>query len=123
MIDSAQAGAQRLHLSEREWQIVTEIVTQHLPMKTVWAFGSRATGRLLKKFSDLDLAVEGTLTWAERAAVSEAFDESLLNFKVDVVESGLVDAEFLGRIERDFVLVQQAITDRMKSGSSAFGEG
>jgi predicted nucleotidyltransferase len=68
--------------------------------------GSRASGRRLKRFSDLDLAVEGKLTWPERAQVSDAFEESLLPFKVDVVELDMVDADFRERIAKDFVLVQ-----------------
>jgi predicted nucleotidyltransferase len=106
---AAQAEiGKRLTISEREWDIVSEILTKHLAGRTVWAFGSRATGRRVKQFSDLDLAVSGQLTWAKRAALSEAFDDSLLNFKVDVVESSMVDADFWARIERDFVVLQTA---------------
>jgi len=105
---STQTGlAERLHISEREWEIVADILAKYLPGKTVWAFGSRATGQRIKRFSDLDLAVAGTLSWPERAAVSEAFDEALLNFKVDLVELDLVDDDFKERIEKDFVLLQQ----------------
>jgi hypothetical protein len=49
---------------------------------------------MLKRFSDLDLAVEGKLPWQESAGLDEAFDESPLPNKVDVVELGLVGAEF-----------------------------
>jgi predicted nucleotidyltransferase len=108
MTSSAQAGwAERLQISEREWAIVAEILEKYLAGKTVWAFGSRATGKHVKRFSDLDLAVPGRLTWEERTVVSEAFDESLLSFKVDVVELELVDSDFRQRIEKDFVLLQR----------------
>jgi predicted nucleotidyltransferase len=96
-----------LHMPEHELEQVKAILQQHIPGRKVWAFGSRATGgRMLKRFSDLDLAVEGKLTWPERAELSEAFDESPLPIKVDVVELGLVDAEFRERIEKDFVVVK-----------------
>jgi nucleotidyltransferase substrate binding protein (TIGR01987 family) len=96
-----------LHLPEQEFELVRAILKEHIPGKAVWVFGSRATGgRMLKRFSDLDLAVEGKLTWPERAALAEAFDESLLPVKVDVVEQGLVEADFWERIEKDFVVVQ-----------------
>jgi predicted nucleotidyltransferase len=109
MASSAQiALAVRLQISEREGAIVAEIVEKFLAGRTVWAFGSRATGKHVKRFSDLDLAVPGRLTWEERTALSEAFDESLLSFKVDVVELDLVDADFKQRIEKDFVYVQGA---------------
>jgi len=109
MTSASQAGlAERLQISEREWEIVAKILEQHLAGKTVWAFGSRAPGKRVKRFSDLDLAVPGTLTWAERAVLSESFDEALVNFKVDVVEMGLVDTDFRQRIEKDFVRLQGA---------------
>jgi predicted nucleotidyltransferase len=99
--------ADRLSLSEVDMQIVHDILQMVLPGREVWAFGSRATrSRMLKRFSDLDLAVEGQLTWTERAELAEAFDESLLPVKVDVVELGLVDADFRERIEKDFMVVQ-----------------
>lgn len=99
-----------LHLSERELELVRAILKEHLPGKAVWAFGSRATGgRMLKRFSDLDLAVEGRLAPGEWMTLVDAFDESLLPIKVDVVELGSVDKEFRERIERDFVVVQRAV--------------
>jgi predicted nucleotidyltransferase len=99
--------AERLSLAEKDMLIVHEVLQSFIPGRLVWAFGSRATGgRRLKRFSDLDLAVEGKLTWPERAGLADAFDESLLPIKVDVVELGLVDADFRERIEKDFVVVQ-----------------
>ena len=97
--------AERLSLREKDMEIVCEILQSVIPGREVWAFGSRARQRRLKRFSDLDLAVEGKLTWPERAQLADAFDDSLLPIKVDVVELGLVDAEFRGRIEKDFVVV------------------
>ena len=47
--------------------------------------------------------------------MSEAFDESLLSFKVDVVELDLVDADFRQRIEKDFVLLQGASNEAQPS--------
>jgi predicted nucleotidyltransferase len=102
-----QAVSAGLHLAERDLELVREILREHIPGRAVWAFGSRATGgRMLKRFSDLDLAVDGELTWKQRAALREAFEESLLPIKVDVVELGLVEAEFRERIVGDFVVVQ-----------------
>jgi predicted nucleotidyltransferase len=99
-----------LGVTPHEWEQVCSILREQLHGKRVWAFGSRASGRRLKRFSDLDLAVEGKLTWPERAQVSDAFEESLLPFKVDVVELDMVDADFRERIVKDFVLVQPGDT-------------
>jgi predicted nucleotidyltransferase len=98
-----------LYLLDHELEQVRAILRKHIPGRMVWAFGSRATGgRMLKRFSDLDLAVDGALTWPERAALADDFEESPLPIKVDVVELGLVDADFRERIEKDFVVVQRA---------------
>ncbi len=99
--------AKGLHVSPQEMEVVAGILRKHVAGRRVWAFGSRATGKRLKRFSDLDLAVEGTLTWEQQTRLAADFDESLLPFKVDVVELGKLDAGFRGRIERDFVEVQE----------------
>jgi predicted nucleotidyltransferase len=101
--------AERLSLREQDVEIVREVLTKVIPGRTVYAFGSRAKGNKVKQFSDLDLALHGELTWFERASLTEEFDESLLPIKVDVVELGLVDADFRERIEKDFVVVQQSV--------------
>ncbi len=102
----ASTRKDKVLVTAQEWNIVTGILAEVLPERRVWAFGSRATGVRLKKHSDLDLAVEGKLTWEERAKLSEAFDESLLPFKVDVVESEMVEAGFPARVEKDLLIVQ-----------------
>ena len=102
--------AERLQISQREWDLVVQILASHLTNHTVWAFGSRATGLRVKRFSDLDLAVSGRLTSEKRAALNETFDEALINFKVDVVELDILDTEFKQRIEQDFVLLQDAFS-------------
>ena len=95
-----------IHLQPYEWEIVAAILRKHVPGKAVWAFGSRATGRRVKRFSDLDLAVEGRLDAGESYGLEEDFDESSLPIKVDVVQLGAITPEFRARIEKDFVLVQ-----------------
>ena len=99
-------AARSLHLSPDHLEIVRSILRREVPGIRVWAFGSRATGYLVKRFSDLDLAVEGGLTWDQRARLVEAFDESLLPIKVDLVETELLTPEFRERIAKDFVPVQ-----------------
>lgn len=108
MTTSVQTSiAERLQISPREWNLVAAILAQHIPGRTVWAFGSRATGLRVKRFSDLDLALEGRLISAERAGLFDAFDEAPINFKVDIVEMDLIDADFRRRIEKDFLLLQE----------------
>ena len=107
MVGAAPQQAQDgLFMRARDVALVKVILAELLPGIAVWAFGSRANGRHVWRFSDLDLAIDGQLSWHQRGALSQAFDESDLPMKVDVVELPMVDPEFLERIRRDFVAVQ-----------------
>ena len=67
--------------------IVERILADHVPGCEVRAFGSRATWSE-KDYSDLDLAVvgEGPLPRGALARLKEAFEESRLPMRVDVVD-------------------------------------
>lgn len=95
----------QLHLSASELTIVHSILEANLPGRKVWAFGSRATGLRLKRFSDLDLAIDGNLSLLESARLSEAFDQSSLAMKIEVVPLEGMSAEFLQRVQRDFLRI------------------
>ena len=95
-----------LFLAPRYRAILLDLLQRYVPEDTVWAFGSRATGKYLGRFSDLDLAVEKRLPGGVRASLMEALDESDLPIKVDFVELDKVDAAFADRIRPDFVLVR-----------------
>lgn len=91
-----------------EWEELTVILRQHLPSRQVWAFGSRATGQRVKRFSDLDLAIGGEeLPLGECDRLAEALCESRLPFKVDIVDLSAITPEFRARIEPEMVLVQK----------------
>jgi len=67
---------------------VLDILHENLPLNTqAWVFGSRATGRA-RRYSDLDLAIDAgrRLTLDETAKLTEAFSESDLPCRVDVVD-------------------------------------
>jgi len=65
---------------------VLEILKNHIPDTSVWAFGSRVRGHE-RQASDLDLVIMNTekINRAVLLDVKEAFDESLLDIKVDVL--------------------------------------
>lgn len=91
--------AETIHADPSELAIVREILHRHLPNGVaVFVFGSRA-GRTPKRFSDLDLCLEGSgpLPLATMARLAEDFDESLLPWKVDLVDRASVSPQF-GRI-------------------------
>jgi predicted nucleotidyltransferase len=112
-----------LHLEPRHLAIVQEILRRHIPDRSVWAFGSRASGRLLRKYSDLDLAVEGELEWGTAGCLRDDFDECLLPIKVDIVELGSVDPSFRTRIEKDFVVVQEPLAPGLSPARIEVGAG
>ena len=100
----------RLGLRHREWETVRAILKAHVPEFEVWAFGSRAAGTAWA-YSDLDLAIAGEepLDSARRAALHEAFVESDLPWKVDLVDWVSVGDRFRQAVEaRGRVMVQQA---------------
>ena len=86
-----------IDITAEQFAIVSDILERYLPPgATVWAFGSRAT-HTAKKSSDLDLVVDhqGTpLTLFEESVLKEAFDNSLLPFKVDIVDWSSISDSF-----------------------------
>ncbi len=100
-------GTKPLFLVPQYQELLGELLQRYVPDQPVWAFGSRATGRYLWRFSDLDLAVERRLEPGVRSDLLDALDESDIPVKVDLVELDRVDAAFAARIRPDFVLVQE----------------
>jgi predicted nucleotidyltransferase len=85
-----------IDLPAGDYRLVLEILGATLPPKThVWAFGSRATGRA-RRYSDLDLAVDAgrRLTLDETAILAEAFSDSDLPYRVDLVDWCSIDDRF-----------------------------
>jgi uncharacterized protein len=84
-----------LELSANELLLVQEILRRHLPDREILVFGSRATQKA-KPFSDLDLAILGNQPVPSEvmADLKEAFDESVLSFKVDLLEWVHTDESF-----------------------------
>jgi uncharacterized protein len=85
---------------------VRRILELHVPVRTVRAFGSRVRGTT-KPFSDLDLAVMGDVPMDSRtlAELKDAFAESNLPFRVDVVDWAVTSETFKGIIEEAFEVV------------------
>lgn len=90
-------------LAPAELAEVRAILARHLPDSVkVWVFGSRAGGNP-KPWSDLDLVLEGSdvLPLSLLAELAEAFDESALPWKVDLVDRRTVTPQFRAIIDRD----------------------
>ena len=105
-----------IDLNPNHLATVLRILAQHVPKCEVRAFGSRATWTS-KDYSDLDLAVVGedALDWRTLARLKEAFEESSLPMRVDVVDWHATSASFRKVIEQDYVVVQMG-TKQATSG-------
>ena len=88
---------------------VQRILAEHVPECEVRAFGSRAAWTA-KDYSDLDLAVVGAgpLDWRTLGRLKEAFEESSLPMRVDVLDWHAIPDSFRQAIERGYVVIQQA---------------
>lgn len=84
-----------INLKENEKNIVLEILAKFVPERKVGVFGSRAAENI-KPFSDLDIVVFGEkpLTFLEIDDLREAFSESDLLMRVDIVDWAKTSEEF-----------------------------
>ena len=93
-----------IDLNPNHLATVKAILAEHVPECEVRAFGSRATWTA-KDYSDLDLAVvgEGDMDWQTLGRLKEAFEESDLPMRVDVLDWHTISDGFRKVIERDYV--------------------
>ena len=100
----------QLDISSEHLAIVQQILRQLVPSCEVWAFGSRVKGAA-KPFSDLDLVVmsQQPLSLALMASLHEAFSESDLPWKVDIVDWSTTSPQFRAVIEQQKVKVQALV--------------
>lgn len=83
-----------LALAPRHLALVRQLLHTHAPHHRAYVFGSRVVLKpgdrsRLKPHSDLDLALEGPPLKPEQSfALREAFSESDLPMRVDLVETG-----------------------------------
>jgi uncharacterized protein len=98
-----------LILSTNHLATVQELLRHHLPGVEVRGFGSRAGGHP-KPASDLDLMVfsEKPLEPRSYALLGDAFAESDLPFKVDVIDARTTTPSFRAQALAESVVVQSA---------------
>lgn len=90
-------------LKPQEKKLVIDLITQHLPNTTVWAFGSRVTFTS-SPYSDLDLvAFTNPSQQAQVSMLKEAFEESNLPFRVDFLEWDSIPENFRQNIEGEVI--------------------
>lgn len=98
----------QIDLLPQDLKIVCEILKTHAGNYAVWAFGSRVKGNA-KKYSDLDLVImtNHPLSFSKMAILKEAFDESNLPIRVDIVDWADTSETFRKIIEQNKVVIQE----------------
>jgi len=89
-----------LDLSQHELEVVRSILDRFVPDAEIIVFGSRIHGTA-KPRSDLDLAIKpkSALDWKLLAEIKEAFQESDLPFRVDILDWNDITPAFRKAIE------------------------
>lgn len=98
-----------LDISPHHLQCVKDILRHYIPDNTeIWVFGSRITDKA-KPFSDLDIAIacadHRPLTQTELLDLEEAFNESPLPWKVDIVDMHQITKTFYDIINQNKILL------------------
>ncbi len=96
-----------IDLAPHHLEKVRRILGKHVPHCEVRAFGSRVNWTA-KDYSDLDLAVVGSGMLSDDTLrhLKEAFEESDLPFRVDVLDWRTVSLEFQKVIEKQYEVIQ-----------------
>ena len=98
-----------IDIGRDELDTVRHILHEHAPRLEVRAFGSRVSWTA-RKTSDLDLALmtEQPLDIARMAELRDAFTESDLPFRVDIVDWASTSDNFRQLINCDYVVLIQS---------------
>ena len=85
---------------------VKKILAQYVPGSEIRAFGSRITSAT-KPYSDLDLAIvaQDKIPHEVLMALKDAFQESSLPFRVDVLDWQRISPEFREVIARKYIVI------------------
>ncbi len=96
---------QRIDLAPKQLGLLKKIIKQHIPNKTVWAYGSRVTWRA-NEVSDIDLTVFDC-THSQIDELKETLVESNLLISVDVMSWKEIPDNFKMNIKKQYVVLQE----------------
>jgi predicted nucleotidyltransferase len=107
----------RLELPDRYLAGVLVLLRKYVPRHEVWAYGSRVTGGCFDA-SDLDLVVRNPADLNQFCKnlfeLRDAFVESNLPIRVDVMDWARIPASFRQEIERGYVVIQTLTTTSLQ---------
>lgn len=97
-----------IDLTDAQLETVLTILEELVPNCEVRVFGSRIKGTAAK-YSDLDLVCVGEEKLAFRALskISDAFEESDLPFRVDILDWNAITPEFQKIIGNSYEVIKQ----------------
>ena len=109
-----------LDLPQKYLEQVKTLLRTHVPHAEVWAYGSRVTGSG-HEASDLDLVLRNPKNLQEESSalneLKEAFTESNLPIRVDIMDWARIPESFHREIERAHVVVQEGHMNEPPLGS------
>jgi len=97
-----------VNVSPRQLEIIKRILAEYVGDCEVRAFGSRVNG-LAKGYSDLDVAVvaPNKIKRRTKMLLREAFEESGLPFRVDIIDYNAASDEFRAIINAKYEILQK----------------
>ena len=93
-----------VEVADKDMEFIKQVLKKYVPHAEVRAFGSRVDGRA-KPYSDLDLAIVGKekIDRLDLVKLKEAFQESSLPFRVDIVDWHRISENFRKIIEKNML--------------------
>lgn len=93
-----------INLPEKDLNLVIKILKKYFKGASVFFYGSRITENI-KPYSDVDIAVKGAekLDLSAMNRAIEAFEESELNIRVDLLDYNSISEEFKMIIDRKHI--------------------
>ena len=97
-----------INVSSSQLKTINRILAEYVGDCEVRAFGSRVNGPA-KKYSDLDVAVvaPNKIKRRTKMLLREAFEESDLPFRVDIIDYHAVSDEFREIIDTKYEILQK----------------
>ena len=98
-----------IDLNPKHLKTIQYILAEHIPEYEVRAFGSRVKWTA-KDYSDLDLAIIGSkpLNLRQKRQLAEAFEESNLPIRIDVLDWQSISEGFKKVISERYEVIQKA---------------
>jgi len=113
-----------IDVSNNQLLIIKAILKKHFPTCEVRAFGSRVNGKS-KPYSDLDLVVIGLekIDLKKMFQAEEAFEESVLPFRIDLLDWYAITNSFRKIIEQNCEVLQEGAPEQVSGYQGVRGTG